>query len=119
MQECGKHGSNRLLVISSIGAAQGIKRKGLRRNIYLWLRRKYYRDMFEMEREVATSGLTSTIVRAPMLYNGPAKNDYRVFEEEDYFDVLKISRADIAHFLLEDMENGIWSNRVVTVADNS
>jgi putative NADH-flavin reductase len=112
------HGIKRLLVISSIGAAQGIKRKGMRRNIYLWLRRKYYLDMFQMEEELAASGLDVTILRAPMLYDGPAKHDYFVMEDENYFDVLKISRADLAHFLLEDLESGRWINRRIAISDN-
>jgi len=111
------HTIKRLLVISSIGAAQGVKRKGLRRNIYLYLRRKYYRDMYEMELEVAASGLDYTLVRAPMLYNGPAKNDYEVTEEENYLDVLKISRADIADFLVGEATANNWVKRTVTVAD--
>lgn len=114
-----RHGIQRLLVISSIGAAQGIKRKGWKRNVYLWLRRKYYRDMFEMEQQLAASEFDVTILRAPMLYDGPCKNDYRVFENEDYLNVLRISRADIAHFLLDDLETGRWANQRITVADRA
>lgn len=43
----GAHNIKRLLVISSTGAAR-IKRDGIRRNIYLFLRHKYYADMHEM-----------------------------------------------------------------------
>ena len=35
-----QHNIQRLVVISSIGAAKGVKRKGLVRNLYLFLRRK-------------------------------------------------------------------------------
>jgi len=113
------HGIKRLLAISSIGAAQGIERKGWKRNVYLWLRRKYYRDMFEMEEQLAASEFDVTILRAPLLYDGPSKQDYRVIENEDYLNVLTISRADIAHFLLEDLDTGLWANMRITVADNN
>jgi len=112
------HGIRRLLVISSIGAAQGIKREGLRRNIYLWLRRKYYGDMYQMEKDLQASDLDITILRAPMLYNGPCRKDYRVIADESYLNVLKISRADLAHFLLDDLDNGRWVNHTIAVADN-
>lgn len=112
-----KHGIRRLLVISSIGAAQGIKRKGWRRNIYLFLRRKYYRDMFEMEGEVMASGLDVTVLRAPILYDGPITGQYRVLEEENYLDKLQIARADVAHFLLGEMTANAWVNRVIAIAE--
>lgn len=112
-----KHGIRRLLVISSIGAAQGIKRKGWRRNIYLYLRRKYYRDMFEMEREVIASGFDVTVLRAPILYDGPGTAKYRVLEDENYLDKLQIARADVAHFLLAEMTAGSWNNRVIAIAE--
>ena len=112
-----KHGIRRLLVISSIGAAQGIKRKGWRRNIYLFLRRKYYRDMFEMEGEVMASGLDVTVLRAPILHDGPITGQYRVLEEENYLDKLQIARADVAHFLLGEMTANAWVNRVIAIAE--
>ena len=112
-----KHGIRRLLVISSIGAAQGIKRKGWRRNIYLFLRRKYYRDMFEMEGEVMASSLDVTVLRAPILYDGPITGQYRVLEEENYLDKLQIARADVAHFLLGEMTANAWVNRVIAIAE--
>lgn len=112
-----KHGIKRLLVISSIGAAQGIKRKGWRRNLYLYLRRKYYRDMFEMEREVMASGLDVTVLRAPILHDGPTTGQYQIMEDENYLDKLQIARADVAHFLLAEMTAGAWINRVIAVTE--
>ncbi|MGI9308401.1 MAG: NAD(P)-dependent oxidoreductase, partial [Gammaproteobacteria bacterium] len=107
----------RLIVISSIGAAQGIERKGWRRNLYLLLRRKYYRDMFQMEQEVLASGIDVTVLRAPMLYNGPATGNFRIIETEDYFEGLRISRADLANFLVNELSNNLWINRTIAIAD--
>lgn len=111
------HGIRRLVVISSIGAAQGIKRRGWKRNVYLYLRRKYYLDMFQMEQEVAASGLDYTLVRAPMLYDGKKTGHYQILEDENYLEVLRISRADIAHFLLGETTSNQWLNRTITIAD--
>lgn len=113
------HGIRRLLVISSIGAAQGVKRKGWRRNIYLYLRRKYYGDMCQMEQEVTASGLDVTVLRAPMLYDGPQTGSYRVIEDENYLHELRIARADLAHFLLQDIADSKWVNRTIAIADQA
>lgn len=112
-----KHGINRLLVISSIGAAQGVTRKGWRRNLYLYARRKYYLDMYEMENNVIDSGLDVTVMRAPLLHNGPCTANYRVLEDENYLNKLQISRADVAHFLLQELKENTWINRVIAIAD--
>ena len=111
-----KHNCRRLLVISSTGAAR-IKRKGLRRNIYLFLRRKYYLDMYEMEQQVMDSGLDVTMLRAPMLFDGPVAAQYRVIEDETYPNGIKISRADVAHFLIKELTVNAWVNRVIAIAD--
>jgi putative NADH-flavin reductase len=114
-----KYGIRPLVVISSIGAAPGVKRRGIVRNIYLFLRRKYYGDMFLMEKEVMDSGLDVTMLRAPMLTDGPLTEDYRVIEEENYLEKLQISRADLAHFILGELGNRQWNNRVIAIADHA
>ena len=110
-----QHGIRRLLAISSVGAAQGVKRKGIRRNLYLYFRRKYYGDMFQMENEVIDSGLDATVVRAPMLHNKSASGTYRVLETEDYEEALSISRGDLANFLFDELEKGTWTGKTVAV----
>jgi putative NADH-flavin reductase len=110
------HNIKRLLVISSTGAAR-IKRKGIQRNIYLFLRRKYYADMYEMEQQVMAAGLDTTMLRAPLLYDGPVTGKYRVVEDETYPNGIKIARADVAHFLIDEMTNNAWVNRVIAVVD--
>ena len=111
-----EHNIRRLLVISSTGAAQ-IKRKGLRRNIYLFLRRKYYRDMYQMELELMDSGLDVTVLRSPYLYDGPCTGEYEVIEDETYPNGIRISRADVAHFLVNELTENAWINRLIAVRD--
>ena len=110
-----KHGIKRLLVISSIGAAR-IKRNGIRRNIYLFLRRKYYRDMYDMELQVMASGMDVTMLRAPLLYDGPVSGQYDIIEKEIYPNGLRITRADLAHFILKELAENNWINRVIAVS---
>lgn len=114
-----QHGIRPLLVVSSIGAAPGVKRKGIIRNLYLYFRREYYADMHQMEREVMDSDLDVTVVRAPILTEEPATDDYRILETEDYLERLEISRADLARFLVGELENRHWNKRVIAIAGNT
>ena len=113
-----KYGIRTLLVISSIGAAQGVKRKGLVRKLYLFFRRKYYGDMYLMEQEVMASGLDVLVLRAPILVDEPVTGDCRVLESEDYLQRLQISRTDLAKFLIAELTERRWVNRVIAIADN-
>jgi putative NADH-flavin reductase len=111
-----RHNIKRLLVISSTGAAR-IKRDGIRRNVYLWLRRKYYKDMYEMELQIADSGLDYTLLRAPFLVDGPATGKYNVVEDETYPVGIQITRSNLAHFLIHEMVDNAWVKRRIAVVD--
>ncbi len=111
-----QHGIRRLLAISSTGAAQ-IKRDGIRRNIYLFLRRKYYGDMHAMEQQVLAAGVDATVLRAPFLVNGPAEQRYNIILEESYPNGSKVSRADLAQFALDAIEQGTYIGQVVAIAN--
>jgi putative NADH-flavin reductase len=112
-----KHNIKRLLVISSTGAPP-LKRDGLRRNIYLFLRRKYYRDMYQMELQVMASGLDVTIVRSPYLVEGGADGNYFVEEQQNYPVGVSISRPNLAQFLINELDNNQWNKRVIAVIGN-
>jgi hypothetical protein len=71
-----------------------------------------------MEQEVMDSGLDVTMLRAPRLTDGPLTAKYHVMEEENYLERLEISRADLAHFLIGELENRRWNNRVIAIANN-
>ncbi len=114
-----KHGITRVIPISSFGAAKGkeIVRKGIRRNVYLYLRRKYYGDMRQMEQDVLTSGLNAIIVRAPMLHNNDQKSSYEVVEGNVLPDGKNISRRDLAHFVIDQVDSDQYLNKIVALAD--
>ena len=112
-----QHGIRRLIAISSIGAAK-LKRKGIRRNIYLFLRRKYYGDMNLMEQQVLDSEIDVTVLRAPMLHNGPAQGAYQIVEGNVLPAGRRVSRADLADFILDDLETGAHVQKIVAIADD-
>jgi nucleoside-diphosphate-sugar epimerase len=111
-------GIRRLIVISSFGAAQGVRRKGIRRKIYLYLRRKYYGDMHDMEGLVlADRTINSTIVRAPMLGNGPVEGRYEVVAGNVLPVGLHISRADLVRFIFDVLDQRQYPGTIVALAN--
>ena len=113
------HGITRLVAISSLGALQGVSRKGIRRNLYLYFRRKYYGDMHDMEKMViAAPGIRATVIRAPMLNNGPAETRFELqLDERALPRGLKLSRADLASFILDDLEKNQHAGKIVALAN--
>lgn len=112
------HGIRRLIVISSFGAAQGVHHRGVRRKIYLYLRRRYYRDMHSMEEIVlAERAVNSTIVRAPMLDNGEVEGRYEVVAGNTLPAGLHISRADLVRFVFDVLDQRQYPGTIVALAN--
>lgn len=111
-----QHGIKRLVPISSIGAAK-LPRKGIRRNIYLYLRRKYYGDMNDMEVQVLESDRDVTVVRAPFLHNAAARNVFQTIEGNVLPGGRKVSRADLSNFVLDVIEKKMHMQKIVSLAD--
>lgn len=112
------HGIRRLVAISSFGAALDFSRPGLRRRIYLFLRRRYYGDMQEMERMVtnAPDGAVHVVVRAPMLYDTPPCGNFEVQEGGNVPGGKTLSRRDLASFVVDQLQSNRYANRVVSIA---
>lgn len=111
------HGQKRLIAISSFGAAQNVKRKGIRRNIYLWLRRKYYQNMAEMEQMVLAESPGATVLRAPSLHHREPKRTYIKTDDGTLPDGLTISRDDLAHYILDAIEKDLDRDKIIAIVD--
>ena len=111
------HGQDRLIAISSFGAARGVKRKGIRRKIYLWIRRKYYRDMMLMEEMVSAESPGATVLRAPSLHNRAPLGSYITMDDSTLPNGLALSRKDLAHYILEALERDLDRGKVVAIVD--
>jgi putative NADH-flavin reductase len=75
-----------------------------------------YRELRDMETRVRASALDWTLVHVARLTNGPALGRCRAEEGDSLAGVLKISRADLADFMLKELERGEWTGRDVAVA---
>jgi putative NADH-flavin reductase len=110
-------GIDRLLVVGvaalfpDIGVFGHLLRNTLLRNIA--------DDSAAMERIVKASGLDWTIVRPPRLTNGARTEHYGVADDHLPFGAganATISRADVAHFMLDEVEQPEHMRRVVGIA---
>jgi len=69
------------------------------------LLRHMYADQREMEKLVKDSGLDWTIIRPPRLTDKPATGSYRFSINSFLKNCLSISRADVAHFMVNNIDN--------------
>ena len=81
------------------------------------LLRDVARDCAEAERIVTGTDLVWTIVRPPRLTNGSLTRNYRVADGRmpERAGAL-LSRADVAHFLLDEVERAQHTRRIVGIA---
>lgn len=107
----------RRLVTVSVYALQG-HRPWIAINFVRWLLRRPYADFARMERIVASSGLDWTIVRPPLLTNGPATGHVRsAAGMEDFAQgPYSISRADLAATLVDLAEDSQHVGKVLLVS---
>jgi putative NADH-flavin reductase len=107
-------GVQRLLIVSAAilfrdsGIVPAILRRTFLRNVA--------EDCAEMERIVIASELNWSIVRPPRLTNGDLTGKYRVEDGRLPSGHLTISRADVAHFLLDELERGTHMRQIVGMA---
>ena len=108
-------GPRRLIVVSAavlfddLGVLGALLRRTLLKNVA--------EDSAEMERIVMASGLDWTIARPPRLTNGPLTGRYCVENGHlpDRSATASISRADVAHFLLSELEHRAYIHHIVGI----
>lgn len=104
----------RLIVITSGGVVEAQNEpwffKYLLKPIFL---KKMYADMREMEKLILESNINYTIIRPPYLTKGKLTKNYRVILDNWFDDDKNLSRADLAHFILNNLENQTLFRRIV------
>jgi putative NADH-flavin reductase len=65
---------------------------------------------------LSTSGLDWTMVMPPMLTNGPARGIYRVDGDALPRHGMRISRSDVADFMMQQIGNPQWAGKGVYIA---
>jgi putative NADH-flavin reductase len=111
------HKVRRLIFTSAIGVGETIMQTPfMLRLLQRMLLREIYADKFAGETILRRSGLEWTIVHPMLLNDGPLTRRYRSGERLTLKGMPKISRADVAHFLLSQLDDRTYINKVVLVA---
>lgn len=99
-------GVRRLIVESAFGAGDSAKEISFLDRLFVrgLLLRGAFKDKDVMEEYLETSGLEWTIVRPSRLTDGPKLGGYRVGEHIPLNIASGISRADVADFMLKQVE---------------
>lgn len=107
----------RLIVMSALGVgATFAQAPFLPRILYRVMLGDIFADKERGERMVEASILDWTIVHPPLLTDGPLTGAYRAGEELPLSGFPKISRANVAHFMVEALGSPAWSRRHVIVS---
>jgi putative NADH-flavin reductase len=86
------------------------------KNVLQRLYRPLYSDMLRMENALAESDLYWTILRAPKLTNGKKLNNYRIITRQPLRNIPKISRADLADYIINHLFEGKTYKSSVEIA---
>ncbi|MDT0303938.1 NAD(P)-dependent oxidoreductase [Streptomonospora wellingtoniae] len=112
-------GVRRLITVSSAGVLhEDPSHPALYRHVLkpVLFDRALYRDMRIMEREIEESGLDWTLVRASGLTDRPATGRYRLGSGRLPDGGSRVSRADLADFLVVEIEEGAHTGGHPTLA---
>jgi hypothetical protein len=104
-----KHGVKRFVCISAgavvVPSGASPVAKFFIKNVLQRLFANLYSDMLIMEEIVGASDLNYTIIRAPWLRSGRATGQYRVSINDVLWRPSKISRADLAHYIVSHLSD--------------
>ena len=108
-----RHGVRRIVAISTFGAGDTRPHVGwLARHLLFGLvLRSEVADKEAMEDALARSGLDWTVVRVGLLTDEPPSGACRAADDESIRGMGKVARADVAAFMLQQLDSGAWMRR--------
>ena len=110
-------GVRRLIVVSALGVGESRRDAPLiPRIMYRVLLSDIFADKKAAEDRVRSSNLDWTFVYPVLLTEGPMTGAYRVDERLELHGLPKISRSDVAHFMLAEMENRAFVRKVAVIS---
>jgi putative NADH-flavin reductase len=104
---------NQLICVTGIGAGDSKNHGGFfyDRIFNPFLLKTIYEDKDRQEALVRNSNLEWVIVRPGFLTNGPLTGTYRVLVDLEGVVARKISRADVAHFILSEIKDKAYLSK--------
>jgi putative NADH-flavin reductase len=110
-------GVRRLIVVSAFGVGESRRNAPLiPRIMYRVFLGEIFADKKAAEDDLRRSSLDWTIVYPVLLTNGPMTGTYRVGERLELHGIPKISRSDVAHFMLAEIENRVFVRKVAVIS---
>lgn len=112
-------GVQRLICQSTIGAGDSYKHLNFvwKYVMFGFLLKRVLPDHNLQEQFIEKSLLDYTIIRPSALTNGEITNKYKVdFGKEETKLTLKISRKDVAHFMLNQIENTKFNRKAINIS---
>ncbi len=119
IQGLHKHGGKRMIVESALGVGDSKGEAGwlFERVLVPLLLREEMADKEKQEQLVKDSGLDWVIARPSGLTNAPPKYAYRAAPYLKVAGMGRVARADVAHFMLAQLENDAWLGQAVGLSD--
>lgn len=111
-------GVQKLFVVSSLGVGTSYEEASLPSKLIIkTLLSGVIAEKEKQEQAVRESGLDWTIVRPTSLTNGPVTGHYRIGEHLPFsrFDFPRISRADVAAFLMGQLDKDTYRQKAITI----
>lgn len=113
-------GVKRMLCLSTIGIGESYGNLNFfwKHIMFGMLLKKAFNDHKLQERYVRDSNLDYTIIRPSALTNGPISNTYKVDFDGKYRRLnLKISRLDVADFMLRQLNGSKYLKKAVSISN--
>lgn len=107
----------RIMAVTGVGAGDSRGHGGFLydRIFFPLLLKKIYEDKDRQERMLATALANWTIVRPGFLTNGSQTGEYRMLTDLEGVEFGKISRTDVAHFMVSELESPAYERRIVNI----
>ena len=110
--------ARRLIFLSAFGVGESFTQASLlQKVVYKTLTRLIFADKVKADTMMRGSGLDWTLVYPTWLTNGPRTGKYRVGEQLVMQGMAKISRADVADFMLAQLSTDQWIRRTAVISD--
>lgn len=115
--EMERAGVRRLILVSAFGVGKSRRDAPLiPRIMYRVLLSDIFADKYAAEENLRRSDLDWTIVYPVILTHGQMTGAYRVGERLELHGLPKISRADVAHFILAEIEKRAFVRKVAVIS---
>ena len=110
-------GVKRIIYLSAFGVGNTYEQASLVQRVFFrTLLRQIFADKAKADAMLRASALNWTLVYPTLLTNGSRTGSYRVGERLSMRGMAKISRADVAAFMLAQLSSDEWLRRIAVVS---